>query len=62
MLFHLAVRNVKGNFRNYMAYSLSVILNVTVFYLFSALRFNSTLQNILGGDVKIAAMFQVRAG
>lgn len=59
MLFRLAVRNVKGNFRNYMAYFLSVILNVSVFYLFSALRFNSTLQNILGGDVKVAAMFQV---
>lgn len=42
-----------------MACFLSVICNVLVFYLFSTLRFNRTLQGVLGGDIKVATMFQV---
>lgn len=59
MLFRLTVRNIKSNLHNYMAYFLSVTFNVVVFYLFSTLHFNSTLQSLLGGAIKIATIFEV---
>lgn len=59
MLYKLAIKNLKNNMKQYAMYFLSVAFNVCIYYVFLSIRFNEKLQELLGSDIKITAMFQV---
>lgn len=46
-LFSLARRNIKGNFRNYLIYFISMLCSVVIFYTFVSLRYSDTVTGML---------------
>ncbi|GAA0079259.1 ABC transporter permease [Clostridium sp. CTA-5] len=61
MLFQLAKKNIKGNFKNYFLYFISVVFNVTIYFAFQNMANNEQIKGLLEQDVKFLILFKCSA-
>jgi|GEM_PF-3320047 len=59
MLFHMALKNIKGNAGGSLSYIISMIICVLIYFSLASLEFNSNIQDALGSDIKTKALFKV---
>ncbi|GAA0114679.1 ABC transporter permease [Clostridium senegalense] len=59
MIFNIAKNNVKMNLKNYIVYLVSIIVSVSIFFIFKSLEFNETINGILQESVKLSTGFKM---
>lgn len=59
MLFKIAFKNVKKNYKNYLTYFASVAFSVMMVYLFLAIFYNPAVNASFGSDKKFMLVFKV---
>lgn len=59
MLFKLASKNVKKNYKSYLTYFLSVTFAVMMVYLFLAIFYNPSVNESVGNDKKFMTIFSI---
>lgn len=56
-IINVAKKNVKGNIKNYIIYLMSIIISVTIFFIFKSLEYNEAVNLALEGSVKLSVGF-----
>lgn len=56
-LFELVKKNIKGNFRNYLLYFVSMFVSVVVFYVFSALQYSADIVEAIESSSNMRSVF-----
>lgn len=59
MIFNIAKNNVKMNLKNYIVYLVSIIVSVSIFFIFKSLEFNEVINSMLEGSVKLSTGFKM---
>ncbi|WP_309123138.1 FtsX-like permease family protein [Paenibacillus sp.] len=58
-LFELAKKNIKGNFRNYFIYFLSMFASVAIFYVFASLQYSTQVIKAVESSKSMQSVFMV---
>lgn len=58
-LFELAKKNIKGNFRHYAIYFISMFVCVVTFYVFSALQYSADIQKAIESSNSMRSVFLI---
>lgn len=56
-LFDLAKKNIRGNFKNYSIYFISMICSIVIYYTFVSLQYNSAIQESIDSSVNTKMVF-----
>ena len=60
-LFELAKKNIKGNFRNYLIYFVSMFVSVVTFYVFASLQYSADIVEAVESSDSMRSVFMVAA-
>lgn len=58
-LFNTAIKNMKGNFRNYLIYFVSILFSVVIYHTFVSLQYSAEIQDSIALSGSMKSMFQM---
>ncbi len=56
-LFDLAKKNIRGNFRHYFVYFISMFISVVIFYIFASLQYSTEIMNAIESSNSMKSTF-----
>ncbi|MFB6467457.1 FtsX-like permease family protein [Cytobacillus sp. Hz8] len=58
-LFSLAMKNIKGNFKSYLIYFISMLFSVVIYYTFVSLQYSEEIQEVIESSKQMQSTFLV---
>lgn len=58
-LFSIAKKNIKGNFKNYFIYFVSMIFSMVIYYTFVSLQYNDAIKNLIDNLNSLKSIFMM---
>ncbi|MCP1123753.1 FtsX-like permease family protein [Bacillus sp. 3103sda1] len=56
-LFDIAKKNIKGNFKNYLVYFISLLLSVVIYYIFVSLQYSTEIADTIESSQSMRSIF-----